>query len=728
MDLAAAFSGAVEAHQAGRLDEAEAAYREILAASPSHPDVLHLLGVIHHQRGKGNEALACLDRAARALPDRPDIASNRANALFRLGRKDEAIAEYRRALTVAPDFVDALANLAIALRDAGRIDEAASAVERAMALAPARVELAIYLAAIRKDQGRAAEALPALERLVAARPQAVDGLTALGAAYQDTGRAEEAITLLERARSIAPGNATVLNTLGAALLLAERTVDALAALEAASTADPERAGTLANLAVAHRRLGRIGAAEAAARRATELAPNDPIAQVNLGDALMGKGDVPAALIAFRRAAALAPHDPLPAGNVVFAMDYDEMATPETALAARRDFARRFCDPLTEAAPPHLLDGDPDRVLRIGYVSANFARGSVGTLVVPIILGHDPRAVEAYCYSDTAREDDLTARLREITRFRRIIGLSDAALADQIRRDRIDILVDMAGHMMGSRLLAFARKPAPIQVSGWGNAIGTGLAAMDFLTADAVVAPPGDERFYSERLWRLPSWLYFGPPDYAPEVGPPPMVKRGAPTFGCLNRPVKTSDGALVAWGRVLAALPPARLILKAKGFEDSAPRERILAALVRTGAKHEQIEFRGGSSQRDHLATYGDIDIVLDTFPHTGGATAFEGLWMGVPQLALLGRGIAGRGTASLLTTLGLADWIAPDVEAYIARAVAAAREAARLAELRVTLRNRLATSSLTDLPAYVRAVEAGYRAMWREGIARGYDGGESVP
>jgi protein O-GlcNAc transferase len=334
----------------------------------------------------------------------------------------------------------------------------------------------------------------------------------------------------------------------------------------------------------------------------------------------------------------------------------------------------------------------------------------------VFSARDRGAVEVTCYSEVERPDEITAHFQAAAdRWRLTLGMAPDAMADLIRRDGIDILVDLSAFTRGNRLLVFARKPAPIQVTAWGYATGTGLSTMDYFFADPVVVPPGEQRYFAEEVVYLPSVLAYTPfPD-----APPPLRADGPLTFGSFNRPSKLNDETLALWARVLAAVPGSRLLLKFGGMDDPALAARVRAVLARHDVAPERVELRGQTSTYDHVAAYGEVDIALDPVPHGGGVTTLEATWMGVPTLTLPGDRVSSRVTASVLTTLGLTSWIARSPDEYVALARRHAANPVALSVLRAGLRDRLAASPICDSVRYCRAVEAAYRAMWRRWCAQ---------
>jgi protein O-GlcNAc transferase len=462
---------------------------------------------------------------------------------------------------------------------------------------------------------------------------------------------------------------------------------------------------------------RYNDALAAYDRALALNSDHSDAWVGRGNALLAQSKVDEAIICFERVA------PIKADfhtNLIFARNFDPAATTAEQQAERVRWdelhARRF----TATIRPHANDPVPDRRLRIGYVSSHFRRHASAYGFGGVLLCHDPKSFEVVCYSDTLQEDDVTARLRaHAATWHRTAGLSDDALADLIRSDGIDILVDLVGHMRGHRLLVFARKPAPVQVTAWGEPTGTGLGVMDYLLADPVLVPVTERAFLVEEVIDLPNFLGYWVPDPVPEPGELPALGRGGVTFGSFNRLAKTLDPVLHTWASILRSLPEAQLVLKDRGFVDLNQRARVYAILTEEGVAAERVELLGPMDRAEHYAAYQQIDIALDPFPHTGGITTLDALWMGVPVVTWSGPTIPTRYTAAILSALGLTDFIAGGLDSYVKLAVAKAADVEGLSRLRANLRKRTADSQFGDCARYTTAVEAAYREMWQRWCVR---------
>jgi len=504
-------------------------------------------------------------------------------------------------------------------------------------------------------------------------------------------------------------------------------------------------------------LGRFTEAEAGLRRALQLAPDLPQANTNLGNMLTRTGRLAEAEPYLRRSARLQPRswnahynlagllhrhgridearrsvdtalslavDAIEAHQLrlLLALYSGEVADQELfALhrAAADAIARQNALPLKF----HVNHPDPERRLRIGYVSPDLRAHSVAYFVEGILAAHDRDQVEVFCYSDADRSDDVTTRLRGLAdHWRDTRRLNLDQLAGQIGTDRIDVLIDLAGHTRDNRMGLFARKPAPLQATWIGYPATTGLDTIDIRFTDAIVDPPGaSDTFHSETLVRLePCFLAYTPPADTPEPGDCPALRGEGPVFGSFNNIAKLSVATLETWAAVLKAAPDAKLVLKSPGVLDAQSFEGFTRILAAAGVAIERVEFLPyASSMAEHLALYRRVDVALDTFPYNGTTTTCEALLMGVPVIALHGGRHAGRVGQSLLQAAGLEEFVAADREAYIAKAAALIRDRARIGQLRQDLRGRLLASPLCDAPSLTRQVEAAYRQFWRQWCRR---------
>ncbi len=355
-------------------------------------------------------------------------------------------------------------------------------------------------------------------------------------------------------------------------------------------------------------------------------------------------------------------------------------------------------------------------MRIGFVSPDLGRHPVGYFVAKLLENIPKDQFEVVCYSEHIT-DEMTERLKAASdEWLDITGISDTALATRIRDDRIDILFDLAGHTAKNRLLVFARKPAPVQISWIGYAGTTGLASMDYLLSDNYHTPEGCDPYYSEKIIRLPDdHICYEPPSYAPPVKNLPLINNGYVTFGCFNNPAKLNSDVLQTWSKILKQLPDSRLILKYKNMDTASNQERISSNMLKEGLDPSRLIYEGWQPHKDMLERYNDIDMALDPYPFTGGLTTCEALWMGVPVITTPRETFASRQSASYLHNIGLDELIATDVLQYVEMAVNLARDVDRLSSLRSGLRDRMANSALCDGPNFGKNFSAAMRKIWQQ-------------
>lgn len=570
------------------------------------------------------------------------------------------------------------------------------------------------LAALAMAAGDHLKAVELTKQALQSDPTFLKALSNLGGALQALGLIQEARQALLRALLLAPDHPESLNNLALVEITVGRPAAAVELLERLTAAQPHNPNYLKNLGAAYLAENRCTAAERILLRAANLAPADAEIQNNLGNALCMAGKLEPGIELLRRAIALSPHGQQARSNLIFMMQHAWGLDPEELRKEQASFdalvSRGSIRPrIRESANIGL------RKLRVGYVSPDLGFHPVGHFLLPVLQEHDRSGIQVFCYSDRMVEDELTARLRGCAVvWRRTVGLDDGTLAEVIRSDGIDILVDLSGHAGGNRLATFALRPAPIQVSWMGFVGGTGLRAMDFTILDHATAPVESGWRASERILRMPgTFLCYKAPDFAPQVAPTPSSRNGFVTFGSFNRPVKINPVVLRTWSGILATVPDSRLVIKSATYQDEEVCRTLLAEFSRNGVDPARIEIRAGSSHADMLAEYGDIDVALDTFPFTGGITSCEALWMGVPVVTLIGHTPVSRMTFSFLTEIDLEELAASDPDEYIAIACRLAYCESFRADLRKDMRERIAHSHLGDARAFTAALEALLTDAW---------------
>jgi protein O-GlcNAc transferase len=538
----------------------------------------------------------------------------------------------------------------------------------------------------------------------------LDQAVAVAAAHFDAGRVVDAHRVSREILQQIPGAAGAWNTLGLSLTAMGHREEAEAAYRQAVQLAPQFMEAWCNWGLLKRTQGRLDEALEYIQRAASLAGVHPGVQCNLSAVLLETGRAPEAIAAARRGLAVAPDYVALRDALIMNLHYDPRATREDIRQELECWQARFGEPLRGVIRPHTNDRNPDRRLRVGYVSPDFRQHSAGRFMAPLLAHHDRQAVEVICYAHIVVPDDMTVRLRSLADgWRSIVGMSDEAVADQIRADGIDVLVDLAMHTAGNRLPVFARKPAPVQVTWLAYPGSTGLRTIDYRLSDDVIDPIESTDSYVEATMRLETYWCYEPPNEEP-VAALPADRTHHVTFGSLNMSAKISEPALGTWGRLLARVPGSRLLLHA-GAGDH--RARILACLNREGVTHDRVMFVERVSLIEFLRRHGDIDIGLDPYPFCGGTTTCDALWMGVPVVTLRGATPVGRSGSSLLTRVGLSEWIANSPEDYVKLAAELAGDRDRLRGLRTTLRQRMRESILLDGRRFARCMEGLFRQMW---------------
>ncbi len=560
--------------------------------------------------------------------------------------------------------------------------------------------------------GRLAEAEAILRRLLQATPRHAGLLNQTGLLCHLQGKHDEAERLIRSAIAINASSPPYHTNLGGVFLAQGRPADALESFRRAVALNPGDPKASFNLGVALRQLNRLDEAIEAYQQAVNLKPGDARALNNLATCLRAQGRVAEAVACFRKSLDAAPAAEAHS-NLLYAMWFDPASSPADILAEHARWAQRWAAPLAPEVRPPNIDRNPDRRLRIGYVSPDFRQHVIALFMQPILRHHDRTAFEVFCYADVPNPDFMTARLKtDADVWVQTTGLSDADLAQRIRADRIDILVDLTAHMARNRLLTFARKPAPVQVSYLAYAGTTGLPAMDYRLSDVHLDPAAIETLGPEKVIRLPEtyWCY-QPQIDLPEVSPRP-VDNAQILFACYNTCAKINPPVIALWSRILQQLPQSRLRLIVGGGELGN------AHLKQSFAEHaiapDRIELRDKISYETYFTLYHDADIALDPFPYNGGTTTLDALYMGLPVITLAGTSGMSRAGVSILTNAALPDLIAATPDDYVRLAVSLGTDAPRLAEFRRTLRQRLRQSPLMDAPRFVRHLEAAYRSMWR--------------
>ena len=601
------------------------------------------------------------------------------------GNLIEACDRYREAVALAPQHAAAHLNLGVGLEAAGDADGALKCYEAVLAIDPGNAYANYNLGKLYFIRRAFRQAERYLRAALERKPQFPEAHVVLSNLHDARGEYAEAAVVLETAVRLRP----------------------------------DYAGAWYNYATTLAKLDRLAEAEDAARRVIRFDPGFFAGYAFLGDLLRTDARLDEAVEMFGRARTLAGGGLACEQAELHALNYFDGVSDETLFERHREVGMRIEAAHPARFAPFANPRVPERRLRIGYVSRDFYRHPVAWFLIPVLERHDRSRFEVLCYATGARSDDVTAEVRSLTgRWLDASKLTVSELADAIHRDEVDILIDLLGHAGSSDLAVFAQQPAPIQVTWLGYLNTTGLTRIQYRLSDAVSDPPGaSDRLHTETLVRLPhsQWCYR--PYRALELSKdhatqPPFIHNGFITFGSFNHRIKLSPTVLALWVRILAQLPDARLVIL--GVPKGPPQDRLLGYFKREGIATSRITLVAPLTMNDYFPWFDKVDLALDATPYSGGTTTCDTLWMGVPVVTVAGSRSASRSCASILTTVGLADWIARTPEEYVRLALRFARDQLLLTELRESLRRRMRESPLMDEPEFTHDLEAAYREMWR--------------
>ncbi|HHQ14987.1 MAG TPA: tetratricopeptide repeat protein, partial [Chromatiales bacterium] len=525
------------------------------------------------------------------------------------------------------------------LLQTGCFAQAREAYARLIELSPDDASAHLELGLVLLKLGQYDRMTGPLTRAMQINPRLAPAARLLGTAYARLGRLPEAIMAFRKAVDIQPENSDTRFQLATALHQSGQHREAAELFERVVAKHPDYPDAYTGLGLARARLGEYSAAIDAYRQAIEQQPDSARAWNNLGNALRMQNDLTGAIDAYRKALQIQPDHATAGSNLLLALNYLPGLTQESLYEEARQFEQRHLQNIDTTDIAFQNPRTTDRKLRVGYLSPDFRAHSVAHFTRKLFAAHHRDAVEVFCYSNVLQEDPVTEEFRAgADHWIRVRRLSDEKLADRIRQDRIDILVDLAGHTADNRLLTFARRAAPVQVNWLGYPNTTGLGAMDYRITDAVADPPGEtDRLHSETLLRLPTgFLCYQPGEPWPDVAAPPSARNGYISFGSFNALPKMTPAVIELWARLLQTVPDSRLVLKSAALADDTTRRRYLDAFSEHGISAQRLELLGLVPGRlAHLELYSKVDIALDTFPYNGTTTTCEALWMGVPVIAL---------------------------------------------------------------------------------------------
>jgi predicted O-linked N-acetylglucosamine transferase (SPINDLY family) len=747
--LAEVRTAALEHHRNGRMDEAESLYRMVLDARPSDADINYNMGVIVYGRGQYAAAVPYFEVAVGANPNQGQYWSGYIEALTNSGEIAAAwiVLEMaqQRGMT-GPVINKLIAGITAATKAREAAEQAASAPSvstpapaqqvkpqpaagsaQATAGATAKTRRGATVPTPQEanrtvtlyNQGRVEEAAVLARSLAERFPTHAPSWRAFGIAMHRLGRMREAIEPLGRAIDLVPADHESRRILADALRDQGLHTESEAHCRLIVEQHPQHAEAHRLLGMALHAQMRFGEAEACSRRAVELAPMSVDAGSMLAVTLIEQGLLAEAEVELRRTLALSPSHPKLHENLLFCMNHNDSVGADALFAQHLQFGEQCERPLRQRWKKHLNSRDPERQLNVGFVSGDLIGHAVASFVEPLLphLANDP-ALKLHVYYNHTLQDETTLRLKQhVQHWNDIAVLSDEALADKIRADRIDVLIDLSGHTGRNRLLTFARKPAPLQASWIGYPGTTGLQAMDYYLADRFLVPPGQaENQFTEKLAYLPACSVFSPYPASPPVNGLPALRNGYFTFGSFNRVSKIRPATIALWAKLLRAMPDSRMLLGA--MPSGGDYSKLIEWFENEGIAQDRLDFRARSEEPVYLQQHHHVDLCLDTFPYAGGTTTMHATWMGVPTLTQSGDTIPSRAGATVMSHAGLSGFIASDEDDFLAKGLAIASDLKALAGIRAGLREQFRTSPLLNSQLIADSFSLVLRDMWRRWCA----------
>jgi protein O-GlcNAc transferase len=707
-DYASQIVGAVNA---GKLKEAEALARQLIAADPKSSFGWKSLGVVQKKNQLHESALASMVQACLLDPNDSEIHLNKGIIQKELNQFPEALDSLSKALKIKPNYAEAYNAIGNLYEQYSQYELSIEAYKKYLDIRPDCFLGFNNLGKVLTDHASFEEAEYCLLLSVIKNPQHPETHNNLGVLYEATGKQSDAEQSYLRALEIAPNFSEALNNLGALSNALGQLVRAEKLFLKSLEMNSSHAETYNNLGNCLKEMGRFTESIYCFEKSITLKPALAPAHNNLGVVLKDLGRLDEAELCYRRALELKPDFAEAYSSLLFTLNYHPDKSSEAIFAAYQEYDQRFCVPLRDQWRPFSNTLESHRRLRVGYVSPDFRICSARHFLEPLLANHDKSAVEVFAYAQLVVEDQMTAAYKGyVDHWVPTLGISDADLAERIRADQIDILVDTAGHSANHRLGVFARKPAPVSLSWLGFGYTTGLSAIDYYLTDEMVAPPGSEHLFSEAPWTLdPVGSVYRPAQGMGEVNLLPALSRGYVTFGTLTRSVRINHRTIRVWAQILQQVPHARLVIDSGSYKEVPIQDSLAALFAAQGISRDRLEI-GYHSPWDVLR---GIDIGLDCFPHNSGTTLFETLYMGIPLITLADRPSMGRFGSSILRALGRSEWIAQTEAEYVRKAVALAGDLPALASNRAIQRGQMEASPLMDEPMFARKVESAYRTMF---------------
>jgi predicted O-linked N-acetylglucosamine transferase (SPINDLY family) len=704
-----------------QLTDATANYQRAVALDPQFAEAYNNLGLALKQSGSLTQAADYFQRALTLNPSLATAYRNWGEVLKEQQQLPAAINYLQRALSLAPQDAVTHSLLGDIFLEQNRLDEAFACYQQAVTFNPNLVMVHYNLGIILMRQGTPAEAAKSYQRAIELNPNFAEAYNNLGSVFKSQNQLTQATSSYRRAIELNPNFAEAYNNLGNVFKSQNQLTEAVACYQRAVAVNPNLVEAHNNLGVVFTEQNQLSEAQVCFQRILTLTLNSNLigeTYANLGLVLMEKGMIQMAIEHLKRALQLKPTETNFHTVLLWTLNYSTDHSPTTIFLEHQQFNEQYAKPLAITLKPHLNNRQVQRRLKIGYVSPDFRQHSVAFFIEPILAHHNHQEFEIYCYYNHTHIDEVTHRLQPYSDHWRECALqSDEELANLIRQEPIDILVDLAGHTGNNRLLVFARKPAPVQVTYLGYPNTTGLTAIDYRLSDHYIDTVGvNEQFTAELPIKLPTGFYcYQPHENSPVVNNLPAFDKGYITFSSFNHYAKVSSPILEVWAEILCTLPSARLVVQTKNLKDTGTRQSFLERLTRLGVTEEQVIITDFMPSPKYLETYHQIDLAFDTYPFNGGTTTCEALWMGVPVVTLVGTRPVSRLGLSILSILGLTELIAATKTEYVNICLKLANNLEYLQHLRATLRQRMQASPLMDAPSFTRQLETLYRELWEK-------------
>ncbi len=726
------YNSGIALFQERNFAEAALKFQEVTAHNPENHQAWKLLGDCNFSNGHYSQASENYLKCERLNPGDLSCRYQLACSLMEDRHYQEAANWYKQVIANAPTNAKALCGYGISLVNCGHIPEGLDALKQAISIDPANHILYFNYGFLLHKTGKSEEAKAAFEQALNIKPGCVDALYGLGNIYTDYGMMKKAREYFRKATELEPNYYAPYSAIGFTWLN-EHISKAIEFYKHALSINPYADDVLMRLGEAQQRIGEIEEANKSHRNAININPRNPAHYFSYSNLLISEGLITDAIKCCQKCLELDSQHHRAYSNLLMSLHYVNTISPQEIFNLHKDYAKFYCPKLDTKNTFNNIAPDPEKKLRIGFVSADFRRHSVSYFLLPLLKELENYNIEVIGYSNVRTPDDMTEQIRKhCGNWQNICGVSDEQAAEIISEDRIDILIDIAGHTADGRMLLFGKKPAPVAVTWLGYPDTTGLSAIDYRFIDKLTDPVKEltvkrqdgtessftpDQLCSEKLIRLDDcFLTYEPPQDTPEVSPPPFEKNGYITFGSFNNLAKLSDQTIQLWAGILTKMPESKLILKSRGLDDEFLKDLVIKRFAHFQIPAQQLEFSGFAlTNQQHMQMYNSIDIALDTTPYNGTTTTCEALWMGVPVVTFPGSTHASRVGLSLLTAAGHSGLITKTPEEFVNTALKLAKSPEQLRSFRSNSRQHLAKSILMNHKGFARNFFNALRQIWTE-------------